>query len=94
MKINTCLAVGLNLVAAMSLAACAQNPPLAVEVREVQVPTPVACIKPEQIPPEPERVGPLLTGNAVADLATVAASALELRIYGGELRALIEGCVE
>lgn len=92
MRFNTCLALGLNLVAALNLAACTTPGPVGIEVREVPVPTPVACVSPEQIPAEPERVGSKLTGQASVDLAIVAASALELRRYGGELRALLEGC--
>lgn len=76
------------------LSACATTPPIGIEVREVEVPTPVACVNREQLPAEPARVGPNLTGNAVVDLAMVAASALELRKWGQEQAALLEGCVE
>jgi hypothetical protein len=77
-----------------ALAACATKPPIGVEIRTVEVPTPVACLTRDQIPAEPARVGPTLTGNAVVDLAIVAASALELRRWGEEQAALLQGCVE
>jgi uncharacterized lipoprotein YmbA len=86
-----------NKLAAASLAllaACASPNPVGISVREIPTPTPVACVTREQLPAEPERVGNRLTGNAVVDLALVAASALELRKWGGEQRALLEGCVE
>lgn len=55
-------------------------------------PVPVACVAPADIPPEPEQVRDKLTGNAQADVGIVAVSALELRIWGRGLRALLEGC--
>lgn len=79
-------------VSALYTTACA-TPPAAIEVRTVEVPTPVACVSPDQIPAEPERVGSHLTGNAVTDLSIVAASALELRRWGQEQAALLKGCV-
>ena len=82
------------LIALISLAACQTTPPFGIEVREVEVPTPVGCVDREQLPAEPARVGGQLTGNAVVDLALVAASALELRKWGQEQAALLEGCVE
>lgn len=77
---------------AACLSACATTPPVGIEAREVEVPTPVACVTRDQLPAEPERVGPKLTGNAVVDLALVAASALELRKWGQEQAALLQGC--
>ena len=68
----------LTLPALFALTACQTTPPIGIEVREVEVPTPVACITRDQLPAEPPRVGPTLTGNAVVDLTIVAASALEL----------------
>jgi len=58
----------------------------------VSVPTPVACVKAETIPAEPERVASKLNGDARHDLPIVAVSALDLRDYGGKLRALLVGC--
>jgi len=75
------------------LLACQHTPEPGVEIREVPVPTPVACVKADQIPDEPPRVTGTLTGDARTDLSIVAESALSLRKYGGQLRALLEGCV-
>lgn len=76
----------LAIVACLALAACQGQ-----KVRSV--PTPVACVKPEQIPAEPAPVRPQLTGNAAMDSAVLAVAVLELRDYAGKLRALIEGCM-
>lgn len=58
----------------------------------ISVPTPVACVKTASIPPEPEFVASKLNGDARHDLPIVAVSALDLRDYGGKLRALLVGC--
>lgn len=84
----------LILPALFALAACATKPPIGIEVRTVEVPTPVACVSVDQLPAEPPRVGDRLTGNAVLDLAIVAASALELRKWGQEQAAILAGCVD
>jgi hypothetical protein len=66
-----------------------------VGIKSVQtfVPTPVACVSPEQVPPEPPHVTEQLDGDAVHDLGIVAPSALELRKWGETLYALIvPGC--
>lgn len=64
-----------------------------VEVRTVPVPTPVACVDPEQVPAEPPHVNDKLNGDAQHDLGVVAPSALELRKWGETLYALIvPGC--
>jgi hypothetical protein len=76
----------------LALAACA-TPPVGIEVRTVEVPTPIACVKRDQLPAEPPRIASDLTGNAVVDISIVAASALELRKWGQEQAALLEGCV-
>lgn len=73
------------------LAGCAPKP--AVEVRHVPVATPVTCVDPSAIPPEPPRVVRRLTGNAKRDLEIVAASAQDLRAWGKEMRELLEKCV-
>lgn len=73
-------------------AACATNEP-AIEVRTVEVPTPVACVVEADVPVEPVQIADQLTGNAMHDLGVVAASALELRAWGRSLHALIvPGC--
>lgn len=81
------------------LAACAATtPPPAVEVRVVEkvVPLPVTCITAEQyrelIAREPARVNAQLNGDARHDLDLVAASAIRLRAYAGELRAALKAC--
>ena len=63
-----------------------------VEVRVVKVPTPAPCVPLSEIPVEPEQVGPMLTGNAAADLAIVAASALELRAWGKGMASDLRAC--
>ena len=79
------------LVLAVLLGGCAHKP--AVEVREVAVPTPVTCVDPSAIPPEPPRVAPRFTGNARRDLEILAANAQDLRQWGQEMRSLLEMCV-
>lgn len=85
----------LSLAILASLTAChhAQEP--AIEVRTVPVPTPVPCVNLEDVPAEPPLIGDQLTGDARHDLIIIAPSALELRRWGRELRALIvPGCTE
>jgi hypothetical protein len=78
--------------ALVALAACAPKPPIGIEVREVFVPTPVACVDAAQIPVEPPRIAERLTGHAVTDLLIVSESALELRKAFQEATALLAGC--
>ena len=75
------------MIAAMTLAVagCAPGP------REIRVPIAVACA-PAALPAEPEAIAPRLTGNAERDIGIVAASALRLRQWGRELRAMLEAC--
>ena len=73
------------LALALASAGCAQGP------REVRMPIPVACA-PASLPAEPETISPRLTGNAERDIGIVAASALRLRQWGRELRAMLEAC--
>ena len=77
------------LVLPVALAGCAHKPEV---VREVPVPTPVACVDPNAIPNEPPRVGQRLTGNARRDLEIIAQSAQELRLWGQEMHSLLELC--
>jgi hypothetical protein len=79
-------------IGCLCLAACTKPAEPGIRTVEVLVPTPVACVKADQIPAEPPRVTGTLTGDARADLSIVAESALSLRKYGGQLRALLEGC--
>lgn len=78
--------------AAFAVAACSHTEP-GIEVRTVEVPTPVPCVDESQVPDEPALVGDQLTGEARHDLGIIAPSALELRKWGRDLRALIvPGC--
>ena len=65
-----------------------------VQIKRVEVPTPVPCLRTEAIPPEPLHVADKLTGQAAHDLVIVAESALELRIWGRSMRAALEACAE
>jgi hypothetical protein len=78
---------------ALLLTACGPKAPIAVEVRTVEVPVPVACVKPDQIPAEPPSIRAQLTGNPVVDVMVLAESALALRKWGQEQNALLTGCV-
>lgn len=83
----------LSCLALFALAACQSAQPVGIRTVEIPVASPVACVTPEQIPAEPETIRERLTGEAVSDALLLAESALELRRYGGELRALLAGCV-
>lgn len=76
----------------LTAGACSHDQP-GIEVRTVEVPTPVPCVDAAAVPAEPAQVQSLLNGDAEHDLGIVAPSALELRIWGRTLRALIvPGC--
>lgn len=80
---------------ALALPACVgTTPPPAVEIRTVTIekPVAVACVKASDLPAEPEKVAGKLTGDARRDLDTVSASALRLRSWGREMRAMLVGC--
>lgn len=81
------------IILALMLTGCAATPPPGIEVRTVTVDRPVAvpCVK-GPLPVEPERVADKLTGDAVRDLDIVAASAIRLRAYAGEMRAMLGAC--
>ena len=79
--------------AVVALAGCTTVAEPVVEVREVPVPTPVACVEPDAIPPEPPTVGQGFNGDAKHDLAILAPNAQALRKWGQEMRALLEQCV-
>ena len=64
-----------------------------VVIREVPVPTPVTCVDPARIPPEPPRVAQQFNGNARHDLQILAENATDLREWGQEMRTLLEMCV-
>ena len=85
-----------GLALALLLAGCAGRvPPPAIEARVVTVDRPVAisCVKASDIPAEPTKIGDRLTGDAARDLPVVAASAVRLRAWGGQLAALLGGCI-
>ncbi len=77
----------LCVAATLALTACQTTP--GIEVREVPVPTPVRCVDPSDIPPEPGQVRDQFNGDAKHDLGILAPNALELRAWGRALRALI-----
>jgi hypothetical protein len=82
-------------LAALVLAGCnGRTPPPAIEVRTeiMKVPVPVACIKASDVPAMPPRVGDKLTGNAVLDADTLAASLLRARSALDQALALISSC--
>lgn len=85
------------LVALVALAGCTRPDvaPPAIEVRTITVerPVPVPCVDGKSVPAEPGKVGGQLNGQAAHDLDLVAASALQLRQWGRELKALIAPCV-
>lgn len=76
----------------LALAACKTVPPPEPEIREVLVPTPVACVAPGEIPDEPPTVGQRFNGDAKHDLAILAPSAQALRKWGQDMRALLNRC--
>jgi hypothetical protein len=83
--------------AALALAGCATTRAAepAVEVRtvEVRVPVAVRCVDPADVPAEPAQVGSRLSGQAAHDADLLASSAIQLRQWGRELRALITPCM-
>ena len=76
----------------LPLAACKTTPPPEPEIREVLVPTPVACVAADEIPAEPPTVGQRFNGDAKHDLAILAPNAQALRKWGQDMRALLEKC--
>lgn len=80
-------------VSVLYTSACS-TPQQGVEIRTVNVPTPVPCIPRESIPAEPASVKDSLTGNAAADLPIVAASAILLRSWGREMSAALHACAD
>jgi hypothetical protein len=80
------------LLLGLFLAGCAHKEP---EVRVVEPPviSPVGCVNPADIPPEPPRVRQRFNGDAKHDLEILAENAQALRRWGQEMRALLEPCV-
>ena len=84
---------GLIAVAMLALSACAHGPgPIEVRTVEVVKPIPVPCVRPDQIPAMPAKVGDQLTGDPVADVSVLAASNLRLRAAMGKALALLGAC--
>jgi hypothetical protein len=75
------------------LTAGCRHAPQPPEIREVLVPTPVSCVDPAEIPPEPATVGQRFNGDAKHDLQILAPNARALREWGQALRGLLEACV-
>lgn len=87
--------LGFALGAIFALAGCGgQLPPPEIRVERVEIDRPVAvsCVKAEDIPAIPARVGDQLTGDAVRDLDLIAANALRLRAALDQAVALLVGC--
>ena len=79
---------GLIAVAMLALSACATTPgPVQVRTVEVVKPIPVPCVRPDQIPAMPAKVGDQLT-----DVSVLAASNLRLRAAMGKALALLGAC--
>ena len=77
----------------LALAACKTAAPPEIVIHEVPVPTPVACIDPAEIPPEPPTVSRRFNGDAKHDLAILAPNAQALRKWGQDMRALLDRCI-
>lgn len=74
---------------ALLLAGCGND---GIRVETVPVPTASRCIDPAKIPVEPALIDDLLTGNADADVNTIAASAKLLRAWGKQMQAIVDEC--
>lgn len=78
-----------------TLSACAGGPAPAVEVREVEVPVPVACVSEERLAEataaEPATLGDI-PADANAALPLVTAKALEWKAYALDAMAIVRGC--
>ncbi|NBC35541.1 hypothetical protein GTZ99_03110 [Novosphingobium sp. FSY-8] len=86
--IASMVALGALLILGLGGCAPAIQPP-----RSVSVPIATPCVDSAQIPAEPARAGPALTGEARHDASILAASNLRLRAAFREARALLVGCV-
>lgn len=80
----------------LALSGCTKPdlPPPGIELRTITVekPVAVACVKASDLPAEPPKIASKLTGDARRDLDLVSASAIRLRAYGAELRAMLKAC--
>lgn len=76
----------------MPLAACAAPQPCIpkIEIQQVKVPVPVACLKASDIPAEPDPTK--LTGDARNDADLLGAKVSDLRLWGRSLVAMMGPC--
>lgn len=81
-------------IASLPLAACQTAKAPQVVYRDVKVPTPVYCVKREQLPTKPASIAGQLTGNAGKDIGPVTIAALEWKKTATTALALLEGCIE
>jgi starvation-inducible outer membrane lipoprotein len=82
------------LTASLFLLAGCSTVPGPVQVRTVEIRTPVAisCVQTSQIPTAPPKVGSQLNGDAQHDLDVVAASAIRLRAALDVTLSLLGAC--
>lgn len=71
----------------LALTACGNREPI-----RVNVPVPVACVRPSQVPPETSPLGPI-PQSAVQAADLLAAKLLEVRGEARTLRSLITACI-
>lgn len=84
----------LAILIAIPLAACQTTKAPQVVYRDVKVPTPVYCVKREQLPALPASIAGQLTGNAGQDIGPVTIAAVEWKKTATTALALLEGCIE
>ncbi|WP_338847885.1 hypothetical protein V8J88_03785 [Massilia sp. W12] len=76
------------------LAACATPPPPVNIPVPVQMPAPVLCVKPAQIPEDPDYATAGLPSDAGIwqQMSALRAERIQRRLYGEQLKALVRGC--
>ena len=80
---------------ALALAGCKTVPgPVEVRVQTVKIPVREVCVRKDQIPAMPPRVGDKLQGDAQADASLLAASAIRLRSALEVAIGLLQGCAD
>ncbi len=79
-------------VSILAIVGCHTPPSPGIEIRTVEVPTPVPCLAKDKIPVEPAPISDKLTGNPTEDLPVVVAHSLELLIWGRKEHAALEAC--
>lgn len=57
----------------------------------IMIPVPTPCVTGD-IPDEPPRVQPELTGDSGLDIGIISGSAIQLRAWGQALRGMLEAC--